>query len=118
MQKPKSGLYRLWVALSVGWCLFAVSGSANAQIQCFPNNPMMPSAGQTCHDIGPPPLPSAAPSGGGGGNIFDTMRAKKAGNLLADGKCDEALQLALRAGDFRLAERVKQMCPAAMVHPQ
>lgn len=37
---------------------------------------------------------------------------KAVGELLADGKCDEAMRLALRASDFGMARQVKELCVA------
>ena len=44
------------------------------------------------------------------------------GQLIADGKCDEAMKLSLRQGDYGMAEKVRDMCatlyPAAPTNPQ
>lgn len=37
-------------------------------------------------------------------------RARAAGEMVADGQCGGALNMALKAGDFGLAEHVKAMC--------
>lgn len=35
---------------------------------------------------------------------------QRVGRLIADGKCDDARKVALKAGDLDLAERVPQLC--------
>lgn len=37
---------------------------------------------------------------------------RRTGQLIADGKCDEALKDSLREGDFATADKVKEMCAA------
>ena len=37
---------------------------------------------------------------------------QRTGELIADGKCDEALKDSLREGDFAMADKVKEMCAA------
>lgn len=37
---------------------------------------------------------------------------QETGQLIADGRCDEAMKAALREGDFGMAQKVKDMCAA------
>jgi len=97
-------------AMIGGFVAFCTAHGAVAQTQCYPNNPMMPATGSTCY------------SAGGGGKPFwvvlaDRERKKTVGRLIADGKCEDARQVALKAGDLDLAARVIQLCVPAPTAP-
>lgn len=56
----------------------------------------------------------------GGCSIGEVKAAKKArtlrqevGAAAADGRCEDAVKIALKAGDFDLAERTKSLCSGA-----
>ena len=57
-----------------------------------------------------------SPNGNGPGviglflDLKQAARRKKAAQLIADGKCDEARAYALRAGDLNLAQQVSNVC--------
>lgn len=105
-----------------------------AQTQCFPNNPAMPQAGMTCHDIGPPPLPSNEGSrvyapqsieeqcSGLHLDLFGTCRRlkeskarhdeeiKAVSSLVQQGDCQGAVNRALQDNDFDIAAKAKAIC--------
>ena len=111
---------------------------------CYPNNPIMPSAGMHCDTTpdasqllqqnqpaaegGPDRAPSSLEECAIGGlramadgcTFTQIAKAKKnaanrsaVGNLIADGKCADARNYALRAGDLELAEHVSTLCAGA-----
>jgi len=43
-------------------------------------------------------------------DLAAAARAKAVGKLVADGRCDDARKLALRGGDFALAQQVAEAC--------
>lgn len=89
----------------------------------------MPEFGVTCRERPEPSAATATPKrcgaldklvGFGDGDCAARAAAadradlmKAVGSLAADGRCTEAQQSALRAGDLELAERIQRLCVAA-----
>jgi hypothetical protein len=124
---------------SLGWSLLIAglsAGAASAQTQtnCHQTIIGMPSAGITCDSSGPARSTNLAPAApvvfdwksvkpvpcskwdamGAPGNYCDARLAaanhKAVGELIAGGKCDDALKAALGTGDLAFAREVRDFC--------